>query len=287
MTVVWDEKQMVGLRHPILVVAFEGWFDVARAATGAVTWLAEQLVAEPVAAIDPEPYFDFTARRPLVKVVSGQRMIEWPENRCRVARVENPDAAHDLVLLAGVEPHLRWRTFSLDLVEVARRTSSELVITLGALAEPVPHTRPHQVKGSSTNAGLATRLGLDRPSYQGPTGLVGVLHDLLDHERIPVISLRASVPHYVTGTANPKAQRALLEHLQHVTGVSTRSAGLASAAAEWEAQVNAAVADDAEASAYVQQLERHVDQRLAQEMTSGDDLAAEFERFLREQRDED
>lgn len=286
MTVVWDEEQIEGLRHPILVVAFEGWFDVARAATGAVTWLADQLDARPVASIDPEPYFDFTARRPTVRVVNGERVIEWPENRCRVAHVED-EAAHDLVLLSGVEPHLRWRTFSRDLIEVAQRTASELVITLGALAEPVPHTRPHLVKGSSTNAGLAARLGLDRPSYQGPTGLVGVLHDQLDHERIPVISLRASVPHYVTGTANPKAQRALLEHLQHVTGVPTRSAGLAVAASEWEAQVDAAVADDTEASAYVKQLELHIDQRLAQEMSSGDDLAAEFERFLREQRDED
>jgi proteasome assembly chaperone (PAC2) family protein len=283
MTVVWHEAQVDGLQHPILVVAFEGWFDVARAATGAVTWLADQLDARSICSIDPEPYFDFTARRPVVRVVGGQRVIEWPENDCRLARAGDDPGGHDLLLLAGVEPHLRWRTFSEDLVEIARRAGAELIITLGALAEPVPHTRPHTVKGSSTNPALATRLGLDAPSYQGPTGLVGVLHDRLDHEKIPVISLRAAVPHYVTGTPNPKAQRALLEHLQHVTGVPTRAAALADAGTQWEAQVNAAVADDAEASAYVQQLERHADQRLAQELPSGEDLAAEFEQFLREQ----
>jgi hypothetical protein len=295
MTVVWHETQLDGLRHPILVVAFEGWFDVARAATGAVTWLADQLEAKLVCSIEAEPYFDFTARRPVVRVVNGRRVIEWPENDCRLARAADDEDGnagasadgHDLLLIAGVEPHLRWRTFSGDLVEIARRAHAELVITLGALAEPVPHTRPHTVKGSSTNPALAARLGLDAPSYQGPTGLVGVLHDRLDHEHIPVISLRAAVPHYVTGTPNPKAQRALLEHLQHVTGVATRSAGLAQATRDWEAQVNAAVADDAEASAYVQQLERRADQRLAQELPSGEDLAAEFEQFLREQRDEE
>ena len=299
MTVVWHDAPMEGLQHPILVVAFEGWFDVARAATGAVSWLADQLGAELVSSIDPEPYFDFTARRPLVRIVGGRRTIEWPGNDCRMARdtgdvasgsdADAPGRAggHDLLLLAGVEPHLRWRSFSEDLIEIARRARAELVITLGALAEPVPHTRPHTVKGSSTNPALAARLGLDAPSYQGPTGLVGVLHDRLDHEHIPVISLRAAVPHYVTGTANPKAQRALLEHLQHVTGVATRSAGLAGAGAEWEAQVDAAVADDSEAQAYVRQLERHADQRLAQELPSGEDLAAEFEQFLREQRDEE
>jgi len=291
MTVVWEGlepgPEPPELRHPILVVAFEGWFDVARAATGAVSWLADELEASALASIDPEPYFDFTARRPLVKLSNGRRIIEWPANRCHLAHPAEPGDGHDLLLLAGVEPHLRWRGFSQDLVDIARRCRAELVITLGALAEPVPHSRPHQVKGSSTNPTLAARLGLDRPSYQGPTGLVGVLHDRLDHERIPVISLRASVPHYVAGTANPKAQRALLEHLQHVTGVATKSSGLASAVSEWEAQVDAAVADDVEASAYVRQLEAHADQRLAEEVPSGDDLAAEFERFLREQRDED
>jgi hypothetical protein len=336
MTVEWQTSPDPGLRHPILVVAFEGWFDVARAATGAVQWLVDQFEATPLAAVDPEPYFDFTTRRPLVKMQNGDRIIIWPENVCRTAltsaepasadtaaaepaqpteaaepaeAAEAPtesapaaepgpapqaeasadpitSAPHDLLLIAGVEPHLRWRSFSDDLVEIVRSTGAELVITLGALAEAVPHTRPHLVKGSSTNDELATRLGLDRPTYQGPTGLVGVLHDTLDRQKIPVISLRVGVPHYVTGTTNPKAQRALLEHLQHVTGVPTRSAGLAQAVAEWETQVNSAVSEDTEASAYVQQLERHADQRLAETMPSGDDLAAEFERFLREQREE-
>lgn len=280
MTVVW--RDFSALSRPIFIVAFEGWFDVAEAATGAVQWMAKHFGADDVAGIDPEPYFDFTARRPEVKMVDGERIIEWPANDCSVARL--PGIGHDLVLLAGVEPHLHWQNFTQDLVEVTRTTHAELVITLGAMADAVPHTRPPLVKGSSTNATLATRLGLDRPSYQGPTGLIGVLHDRLDREHIPVISLRVAVPHYVASSPNPKATRALLQHLQHVTGVSTAHNGLGPVSDAWEHQVSAAVAEDEEVSAYVTRLEGQIDARMTQQLPSGDDLAAEFERFLRDER---
>lgn len=280
MTVVW--RDFSALSRPILILAFEGWFDVAEAATGAVRWLGQQYDADDVAGIDPEPYFDFTARRPEVKLVDGERIIEWPANDCSVARL--PDQGHDLVLLAGVEPHLRWQHFTRDLTEVIRKTRAELVITLGAMADAVPHTRPPLVKGSTTTAALSARLGLDRPSYQGPTGLIGVLHDHLDREEIPVISLRVAVPHYVAASPNPKATLALLQHLEHVTGVPTAHRGLAPTVERWERQVDTAVAADDEVRGYVSRLEHEADRRLDQQLTSGEDLAAEFERFLREQR---
>lgn len=284
MTVLW-RREPPRLRRPILVVGFEGWFDMARGATGALEWLADRLDAEELADIDPEPYFDFTDRRPTVRLEGGQRVIDWPRNGVRAASLD--DQAHDLLLLPGIEPHLRWRTFSNDLVEVARSTGAELVITLGSLAEEVPHTRAPRVTGSSTTPALAARLGLSSPSYQGPTGIVGVLHDTLDHEGIPVISLRVGVPHYVSGPPNPKAMRALLEHLQHVTGVATSWAGLNEPAEEWQRQVDGAVSQDAEAVAYVHQLERRADAALQSGLPTGEDLAAEFERFLEERRDEE
>jgi hypothetical protein len=278
--IVW--RDFSPLSRPILIVAFEGWFDVAEAATGAVRWLANHYDADDVAGIDPEPYFDFTARRPEVHMVDGERIIVWPPNDCSAARL--PEHGHDLLLLAGIEPHLRWQGFSRDLIDVIRSTDCELVITLGALADAVPHTRPPLVKGSSTNPSLAKRLGLDQPSYQGPTGLIGVFHDCLDRDDIPVISLRVAVPHYVASSPNPKATRALLEHLERVTGVPTAHGGLVKVVSAWEKQVDEAVAGDEEVSAYVRRLESQADTRLQQQrLPSGDDLAAEFERFLREQ----
>ena len=266
MTVVW--RDFSSLTRPIIILAFEGWFDVAEAATGAVRWLANHYNADDVAGIDPEPYFDFTARRPEVKLVDGERIIDWPANDCSVARL--PQHGHDLVLLAGIEPHLRWQSFTQDLIEVIRTTGAELVITLGATADAVPHSRPPLVKGSSTTAALASTLGLDRPSYQGPTGLIGVLHDRLDNEQIPVISLRVSVPHYVASSPNPKATLALLRHLEHVTGVPTAHAALVRVAEAWQLQVDTAVSADVEFGSYVRSREDPHTRHLAQDLPSRD-----------------
>ena len=283
MAVIW-EATLPTLRRPILVVAFEGWFDVAKGATGAVRFLVERHNGYLVASIDPEPYFDFTARRPTVRMDNGERVIEWPGNRAMAVNL--PEQTHDLVLLAGVEPHLRWRSFSADVVEICRQFKVELVITMGSLADSIPHSRPPAIRSSSTSASLASRLGLERPSYEGPTGLIGVLHHELGSEGIPVISLRAAVPHYIAGTPNPKAMRAMLEHLQHVTGVATDSSGLNQRVTDWEIQVDSAVAADDDASSYVRQLEQQIDHRLATDLPSGDDIAAEFERFLAEGHDD-
>ena len=273
------------LHRPIMVLAFRGMFDAADAATTAVTWLADRLPGPVLGDIDPENFFDFTQERPVVRFDEhGRRVLHWPENRFRAART--PEGDRDLVLLAGIEPHLRWRTFCGLIAEAAHRTGAEMVVTLGSMVGMTPHTRPPSVTASSTSEELARRLGLGRPTYEGPTGVIGTLHDVLDHEGIPVISLRVSVPHYVPSAPNPKAVRALLRRFEAVTGIDTGHAELDRAASGWQEQVDAAVAGDPDAAVYVRQLEEQVD-RTEELLPSGDDLAAELEAFLRDQhRDE-
>ncbi len=190
---------------------------------------------------------------------------------------------HDLVLLAGEEPNVRWGTFAGLLVEAVQRMRCEMVVTVGTVADTQPHTRVPLVFGSSTNEQLAARLGLSRPRYQGPTGVVGVVHDRLDRAGIPAISLRAPVPHYLAGTPNPKATVALLQHLEHVLGVPTGHGDLADDVALWAVRHQEAVEADEDAPAYVRQLEAVHDQRLDAAVAEGD-LAGELEAFLREQR---
>ncbi len=272
----------VELRRPLLVVAFKGLFDAAEAATHAVDRLASSTGSVELADIDPETFFDFQEQRPFVRLGAKGREIVWPTNRAWA--VPCPEAAHDLVVVSGIEPHLRWRTFADCLIELANTCGVEMIITLGALVGMAPHTRPLGVVGSAANAAVADRLGLGRPSYEGPTGLIGVLHDRLENAGLPVVSLRVSVPHYVPNPPNPEATRSLLARLELITGVPTGHAELDQAALDWRRRIDAAVADDAELANYVRQLEAQVDQSEA--MPTGDDLAAELEAFLRDQRDE-
>lgn len=273
------------LHRPLFVIALGGMFDAAEAATGAVERLADRYEAEPVAEIDPEQFFDFQQERPSVVLDDdGNRRIRWPENRCSVARLA--DVRHDLVLMAGVEPHLRWRTFSSHLVAIAQRLQVEMVVTVGAMVGLAPHTRPLGVVGSATDPALATRLGLGRPTYEGPTGLVGALHDALDQARIPVISLRVSVPHYVPNPPNPEATRSLLRRLELVTGIDTGHHALDASAETWRERVDAAVQADDELLAYVANLERQVDDS-DELLPSGDDIVRELEAYLRERGDPD
>ena len=267
------------LDRPILVVAFRGLFDAAGSATSAVEWLAERLDSTEVGDVDPETFFDFTQERPIVKFNGdGERQVHWPSNR--VLAVRTPDDQRDLVLVTGVEPHLRWRTFAEALRTAATRTGSQLVVTLGSMSGMSPHTRPPAVTASSANRDLADRLGLDRPSYQGPTGVVGVLTDTLDRAGVPVISLRVSVPYYLPDSPNPKATRSLLRGLEQVSGVDTAFADLDGPASEWQSRVDEAVAGDPEVTAHVRRLESQIDQI---KVPRGDDLAAELEAFLRDQ----
>ena len=277
--VEWEE--VPGLRRPILVAAFEGWFDAGESATAAVEWLQTRYDAPLVASIPAEEYFDFTQRRPEVRLDDdGDRMILWPDNDVHAANVDGHD--HDLLLLGGVEPHLRWNAFCDSVLEVVHDCHCALVVTLGAMVAGVPHTRPATVTGSTTNRELAGRLGLGQPTYQGPTGIVGTLHQRLHVADVPTVSLRVGIPHYVAGPPNPKGTMALLQHLEHVTGFRTGWADLEPAVSEWEQRVNAAVADDDDVLEYVRQLEDEVDRRIERDLPSGDDLAAEFERFLRD-----
>ena len=276
-----DDQLAAGLDRPILVVAFRGLFDAARSATSAVEWLAERLDSVQVGDVDPETFFDFTQERPVVEFDDHDvRWIRWATNR--VLAVRTTEGQRDLVLVSGVEPHLRWRTFTEALLEAATRSGSRMVVTLGSMSGMSPHTRPPAVTGSSTNRDLADRLGLDRPSYQGPTGVVGVLHDTLDRAGVPVISLRVSVPYYLPDSPNPKATRSLLRRFEQVSGIDTAHADLDGPAAEWQSRVDQAVAGDDEVRAHVRRLESQVDQS-EDLMPRGDDLAAEWEAFLREQ----
>jgi PAC2 family len=287
---IWHDTPEPGLHRPVLVAAFTGWFDIAGGATAAIRhlggddgWL--------LAAIDPDGFFDFTASRPTVTLDEDRkRVVAWPRNEIRAggAGVAGPaGGAHDLVLLKGEEPNVRWGTFAGLLLEVAQRLSCEMVVTVGTVADTQPHTRTPLVFGSSTNEALAARLGLSRPRYEGPTGVVGVLHDRLDRAGVPAIALRAPVPHYLAASPNPKSTVAILQHLEHVLGVPTGHGALGPEVEEWDRRHDEAVAGDDEAPAYVRQLEIVHDRRLDAAVAEEHDLAAELEAFLREQRGDD
>ncbi len=275
---IWDSKPE--LERPLLIMAFGGWFDAGTCATDSVGHLSERFEGERIAEVDPEEFFDFQEVRPEVAFTEGgEREIRWPSNEIHAA---STGGAHDLLLLAGVEPRLKWRTFVDNLIVVMETLGVEMVITLGAMVAAVPHTRPARVTASSGDPELARRLGLDQPSYQGPTGIVGVIHQALGERSIPAVSLRVGVPHYVSGPSNPKGRQALLAELQRVTGVETGHGDLAAAVLEWEERVGAAVAGDPEVAAYVRGLEEEADSRAEDEIPTGEHLAAEFERFLRD-----
>ena len=276
-------EELGALNRPILVVALRGWFDAAEVATDALNHLVAERGGTIVAAIDPDPFFDFTQERPLVVFDDAElRSVQWPTNEFRIARF--PDKSHDLVVLAGVEPHLRYGTFADCIIAVAQQLRCEVVVTVGAAAEPVPHSRVPLVVGSSTNSGLVKALGLSRPQYQGITGLVGVLQARLDQAAIPAVSLRVGVPHYLGNAKHPQSSMALLRHLEHVLGVPTGHDSLTEEAMRWRSLHDEAVAEDPQAATYVTMLESDYDRRAEALMPSADDLAEEFERFLRSQR---
>jgi proteasome assembly chaperone (PAC2) family protein len=270
------------LTRPVLVAAFRGWNDGAQAATLAAGYLAKTWGAERFAEVDPEDFFDFQATRPHVSLEEGlTRRIDWPETAFYHARPDGLD--RDVVLLLGIEPNLRWRTFSDLVVGLAKDLDVELMITLGALLADVPHTRPAPVTGSATDEELVERLGLSASRYEGPTGIVGVLHDVCRQRGIASASLWAAVPHYVSLTPSPRGALALCERLGALIGATVDGDELEEAARSYEEQVSEAVASDEETAAYVEELERRADQlEEATELPSGDALAAELTRFLRE-----
>jgi len=266
----------------VLVAAFRGWNDGAQAASLAAGYLAKLWGAEQIADVDPEGFFDFQATRPHVSLVDGiTRRIEWPETAFYHATP--PGLDRDVVLLLGIEPNVRWRSFTELVVGQVEELGVELVVTLGALLADVPHTRPSPVTGSASDAELVKDLGLSTSRYEGPTGIVGVLHDACNKAGIPSASLWAAVPHYVSLTPSPRAAAALCDRLGGLFGVEIDTAELDQAAQTYEEQVSQAVASDEETAAYVEELEHRADTVEEDfELPSGDALAAELTRYLRE-----
>jgi predicted ATP-grasp superfamily ATP-dependent carboligase len=270
------------LERPILIAAFRGWNDGGQGASLATGYLAKLWEAERFAEVEPENFFDFQATRPHVSLEEGlTRRIDWPSTVFYHGRP--PGLDRDAVLLLGIEPNLRWRTFSELITGFVKELGVELVISLGALLADVPHTRPCPVTGSATDQQLVQRLGLSASRYEGPTGIVGVFHDACRQAGVPSASLWAAVPHYVSLTPSPKAALALVERLGDLLGAAIDTSELEEAAANYSEQVSEAVASDPDTAAYIEELEQRAD-TLAEEadLPSGDALAAELTRFLRD-----
>jgi proteasome assembly chaperone (PAC2) family protein len=279
------ERRPDPLRAPALVCAFKGWNDAGDAASSALTFLGASLEAERFATIDPEEFYDFQATRPSVRLTDGvTREITWPEVEIYEARV--PRAPRDLVLVAGVEPSMRWRTFCQTIIDLAEALGAQMVVTLGALLADVPHSRPVGVTGLASDDALMERLGVPNPGYEGPTGIVGVLHHACTEAGIPSASLWAAVPHYVAVVPNPKGALAILRKLEGLIGVTVDAQELETAAMEYDRQVSRAVEMDPDVQAFVERLEREASESEEPpnpgDLPSGDVIAREFQRFLRQ-----
>jgi proteasome assembly chaperone (PAC2) family protein len=281
------EGDLPHLRSPVMVCAFRGWNDAAAAASTALTAVANALDAELIAHLDPEEFFDFQSTRPTISMDEGQtRHIDWPENNVFAVRV--PSADRDLVLLDGTEPNLRWRTFSETVATVADALGVEMIITLGALIAEVSHTLPVPITGLASSAELVEELELERSNYEGPTGIVGVVHDLCRRNGIDSASLWAAVPHYVAAVPNPKAALALLRRLEGLTGIAVEASELEEETADYEEQIGRAVAANPEIEELVSRIEAEQVDLLDEEgdLPNADTLAREFQRFLKQRGDE-
>jgi proteasome assembly chaperone (PAC2) family protein len=275
------------LRSPILVCAFRGWNDAAAAASTALATIGNALDAEPVAAIDPEEFFDFQSARPNVVLEEGEtRRIEWPTNDFAYCRVPNAD--RDIVLLDGTEPNLRWRTFSEAVATAADALGVEFVVTLGALIAEVAHTLPVPITGIATSSQLLGELELERSNYEGPAGIVGIVHDICGQTGIESASLWAAVPHYVAAVPNPKAALALLRRLENLTGIAVDASDLEEETGDYERQIARAVAANPEIEDLVARIEAEQVDMIDEgdELPSADSIAQEFQRFLRRHGDE-
>jgi proteasome assembly chaperone (PAC2) family protein len=296
----WDHVPQ--LRSPILLAAFEGWNDAGDGASMALGHIGSMWDAQEFAVIEAEEFFDFSSTRPTVRLSDGERVIEWPENSFSALSV--PDHSHDFVLLKGNEPQLRWKTFCAHVLEVAKRLDVKMVVTLGALLADVPHTRAVRITATGISSEMIDRYDLQRSRYEGPTGIVGVLHDAFAKAGIASCSLWAAVPHYLPGTPSPKAALALIERASDLLNLRIPTLALEIAAAQYERQVNEVIEADDDMIAYVQRLEeghdsgddlddddeddldpigaepslKDADGRLP----SGEELAAELEEFLRD-----
>ena len=284
-----EQHAEVELDRPVMIAAFRGWNDAGDAATFAASHLARIWSGERIASIDPEEFYDFQAVRPTVELIDGiTRKISWPSNEFMAAKTGS--SSHDALILIGTEPSVRWKTFAGLIVDVARRYEVGLVVTLGALLADVPHSRPVPITGTAISDELVVQLQLQRSRYEGPTGIVGVLHDSLARAGIDSASLWAAVPHYLAVSPNPKAALALVDKAVELVGTTVDTSDLRRATSAYEERVAQMVEGDEDVRAYVQMLEERADEEQREEsvndLPSGDALAAELERFLRD-RDSD
>ncbi|MGY1812440.1 PAC2 family protein [Blastococcus sp. SYSU D00820] len=267
------------LTDPVVVVAFEGWNDAGDAATGALEHLELIWDATPLAALDPEDYYDFQVNRPTVSLTGGlSRRIEWPTTRISVARP--PGSRRDVVLIRGIEPNMRWRSFCEELIELCHELGAQTVVALGALLADTPHTRPTPVTGSAYDTESAERYGLETSRYEGPTGILGVFQDACVQAGLPAVSFWAAVPHYVSQPPSPRATVALLQRVEEVLEVPVPLGALPQQADEWVKTVDEMAQEDDEVVEYVRSLEeRATEDDLSR--ANGDTIAREFERYLR------
>ncbi|MGI9100217.1 MAG: PAC2 family protein [Solirubrobacteraceae bacterium] len=282
---IWESRPD-GLRAPALVCAFSGWNDAGDAASAALTFIGESLGAERFARIDPEDFYDFQSTRPHIRFTEDRaREVTWPGIEIFAARV--PRAPRDLILVQGPEPSMRWRSFCQHIIDLAEALGTQLVVTMGALLADVPHTQPVGITGLASDEALVKKLGLAEATYEGPTGIVGVLHTACSAAGLPSASLWASVPHYVAAAPNPKAALALVRKVEGLVAVAVDATDLENATTEYERQVGLAVQSDPEVQAFVERLEQAAaeDSRPLGpgDLPTGDALASEFQRFLRQQ----
>jgi proteasome assembly chaperone (PAC2) family protein len=282
---IWESRPD-GLRAPAIICAFSGWNDAGDAASAALTFIGESLDAERFARIDPEDFYDFQSTRPQVGFdEERQRVVTWPGIEIFAARV--PRAPRDLILVQGPEPSMRWRSFCQHIIDLAEALGTQLIVTMGALLADVPHSHPVSINGLASDAALVEKLALAETTYEGPTGIVGVLHAACCDAGLPSASLWASVPHYVAAAPNPKAALALVRKIEMLVAVSVDATDLENATSDYERQVSRAVQSDPEVQAFVERLEEaaveeETDAVDPTDLPSGDVLAREFQRFLRQ-----
>ncbi|MFI7589131.1 PAC2 family protein [Spongisporangium articulatum] len=280
-----EQPEVPALRDPVMVAAFEGWNDAGEAASGAVAHLREVWDAQPAGEFDPEDYHDFQVSRPTVSIgEEGRRKITWPTTRLYWARP--PGASRDVILVAGIEPSMRWRQYTRELLGHADRLRVGTLVTLGALLADVPHTRPIPVTSTSDDEDLMRRLALEPSRYEGPTGIVGVVQEAAGTLGLPCLSLWAAVPHYVGQSPSPKATLALLHRVEEMLEVAIPLGELPEDARAWETGVDQLAEEDAEIADYVRQLEEAKDTADLPEAT-GEAIAREFERYLRRRGDDE
>ncbi|MGE5826785.1 MAG: PAC2 family protein [Micromonosporaceae bacterium] len=266
------------LRSPVAVAAFEGWNDAADASTAAVEHLTEEWAAKPIAALDPEEFYDFQVNRPSVTMADGEdRVIEWPTTRFTKASPAGAD--RDVVLIRGIEPSTRWRTFCEEILEICHSLEVSRVVLLGALLADVPYTRPLPISGSASGKSQ-DRIQVTPTRYEGPTGIVGVLHDACRRAELDAVSFWVHVPHYANNPPCPKATLALLHRVEEVLDLPVPMADLAEESAAWEQRLRTAAEQDAELAEYVRELEERAGDEGLRPL-SGDEIAQEFERYLR------